>query len=315
MDATLDAIDRYVASPPQTSVVMVIGPDVARDILGKYNSENRGLKPHKIRPMIGDLQRGGWLLTGETIKFSPRRLLDGQNRLTACMESGIPIKTHVVVGIDDAAFALIDTGAPRTSGDVLVCAGIDNATLIAHAISRLNTWDNGGGRTTIPLSPNQVLTLYESKYRDLQDHVAWGRELQAATGLRTASWGTTLHYAFTKAAGRTLADRFFRAWIDGDANVQQAAVLRRRVAQLAQMQAGNIRANVFYAMAIKSFAAFHRGQPIDVVQIKWGEGEPFPALRKEGGSDGEAEATTDPTAKTGRRPPAYPRSYPVRVTG
>lgn len=276
----LDEIERYIANPPATSVLMELSPDVAKALLEKYNTENRGLKPHKIRPLVGDLRDGAWLVTGETIKFSRQRLLDGQNRLTACVEANTPIRTHVVFGIDDAAFAIIDTGAPRTAGDVLACAGVGSPQVIAHAVARLNAWEQTpGSRSVLRLSPNQVLHLYQTKYKDLDEHIGWGRQLQAATGLPTTR-GLVLHYAFTKAAGQKAADAFLSAWISGDPDAQQAALLRRRLAQLQSMLAGNIPANVAYAMAIKAFTAFVNGKPIDVGQIKWSETEPMPSLKR-----------------------------------
>ena len=272
-------VERYIANPPETSVVLTFTPEMAGAILATYNAENRGLKPHKIRPLIGDLRSGEWMLTGETIKFSKRRLLDGQNRLTACMESGVPIKTHVVFGIDDNAFAIIDTGAPRTAGDVLVCAGIANPQMVAHVVSRLYAWEETPGvRSILRLSPNQVLHLYQTRYSDIGEHIAWGRELQAKTRL-AASRGIALHYAFTKAAGQKVADTFVRAWIDNDPTIQQASLLHRRLAQLQSMLSGSLRANTVYAMAIKAFNHFMVGRPIDVGQIAWKEGEPMPSIR------------------------------------
>jgi hypothetical protein len=275
--ASLRDIERYMAAPPETSVVMEIDADLARAILDKYNLENRGLKPHKIRPLIGDLQAGHWLVTGETIKFSDRRLLDGQNRLTACAESGVPIRTHVVFGVPDEAFSIIDTGAPRTAGDVLICAGHKNPNELSHAVRRLHSWkETPGSRSVLQLSPNQVLTLLDTEYRDLPKHMKWGRELQAQTKL-TASRGLTLHYAFEAAMGKAAADTFLRAWID-NTDAQQAMVLRRRLAQMQSVIPGALPTNVVYALAIKAFARFSQGLPVDVATLRFGEDEAFPVV-------------------------------------
>lgn len=274
---TLRDIERYIAAPPETSVVLNIDADLARAILDKYNLENRGLKPHKIRPLIGDLQAGHWLLTGETIKFSDRRLLDGQNRLTACAESGVPIRTHVVFGIPDEAFSIIDTGAPRTAGDVLVCAGHKNPNELSHAVRRLHSWkETPGSRSVLQLSPNQVLTLLETEYHDLPRHLRWGRELQAQTKL-TTSRGLTLHYAFESGMGSAAADTFMRAWID-NTGAQQAVVLRRRLAQMQSIIPGALHTNVVYAVAIKAFTRFVKGLPVDVATLRFAEDEAFPVV-------------------------------------
>lgn len=210
-DDTIQSIKDYISRPPKTSVVLDITPRMAKAILDTYNTDNRGLKRHKIRPLVGELRSGGWLVTGETIKFSDRRLLDGQNRLTACFESGVPIRTHVVFGIPDEAFAIIDTGAPRTGPDVLVCAKVLNPGIIAHAVARLNSWENNPGkREVLGLSPNQILELYRTKYRGLDSHIGTGQQLQKAT--RTpAARGVVLSYAFAQVVSPIKADAFMQA--------------------------------------------------------------------------------------------------------
>jgi hypothetical protein len=65
------------------------------------------------------------MLTGDTLKFGTNGdLLDGQNRLRACITSGIPMQTRVVFGIDPVAFKYLDTGTVHTSGDTFKVAGV-----------------------------------------------------------------------------------------------------------------------------------------------------------------------------------------------
>ncbi len=280
----LDIIKRYMIKPPETSVVMTIMPAMASAILAAYNTENRSLKPRKIRAIVGALRNEEWLVTGETIKFSSTRLLDGQNRLTACVESHTPIRTHVVFGIPDAAFAIIDTGAPRTPGDVLYIAGIHDPHTIAHIVRWMYTLESAPGlRSRLDLSPNSILHLYRTRYSDITDHLGWGRQLQTASGSRVPiARGALLHYAFERFGGRDRADEFLQSWIDGPEKrargIPQAFLLRRRLMQMSDYTSGLLPVTLSYATVVKAWNAYIRGAQIGVADLKWGPEEPFPSV-------------------------------------
>lgn len=279
-DAALGDIQRYIANPPKTSVVLEITPPVANAILKTYNIENRGLKARKIKNIVTALQHGEWLVTGETIKFSPRRLIDGQNRLTACVESGKPIVSHVVFGIPDEAFAIIDTGASRTPGDILHIAGVRDPNAIAHIITWIYTLETApGGRSKLSLSPNQILHLHRTRYSDVGENLGWGRQLQKTTNSPTTR-GALLHYAFSRFGGPEKAEHFMLTWIDPEVEggAPQARLLRRRLTQIARVVGGALPVTQVYSLAIKAWNAYIQDQPISVADLKWGAEEPLPLV-------------------------------------
>lgn len=277
----LREIEYYLKNPPEHSVVLTISPEQADAILDKYNIGNRSMKPGKMRGFSDALSTGGWLITGDTIKFSDvRRLVDGQNRLMACKHSGVPMPTHVVFGIPDAAFAVIDTGQPRSQGDVLSIAKIKDHTSVAHIVAWMHTFDNAPGRRDrLKLTPAQTLDLYHRKYKDCSDHLGWGSRLSRALGL-TAYRGALLHYAFTRWGGLKRADAFMTAWCDGGVkNFQrfpQVEVLRKRIYEIQAQTLHTISGPLVYASAIKAWNAYVQHQPITLAEIKWGQDEPFP---------------------------------------
>lgn len=65
------------------------------------------------------------------------RLLDGQNRLMACIKAGVPFQTFVSVGLDDDAMISIDKGSPRSFADDLTILGYSNANRLAAAVSAI----------------------------------------------------------------------------------------------------------------------------------------------------------------------------------
>lgn len=124
--------------------VVLVTPALAEGWLGK-NIQNRPLRRAKIAGFSRDMRSGAWLLTGEPIKFDTNgRLIDGQHRLLALIDSGATVQMLVVTGLDEEVKAVLDTGSARTPGDMLgIVAGTRNASAIA-AIARLAVaWDHG----------------------------------------------------------------------------------------------------------------------------------------------------------------------------
>ena len=111
----------------------VITPEAAKKLL-EYNTNNRVPRRNNVAKIADDIENGRWKVTGETIKFSNTRLIDGQNRLMAVVQAGRPIKTWVARNVDDEAFAVCDTGVTRTPADILNIAGHKHAHVKSTAV-------------------------------------------------------------------------------------------------------------------------------------------------------------------------------------
>lgn len=100
-----------------------ITPEVAAEYLLK-NKKNRNKKPTKIVVYARDMKAGRWAFTGEAIKFdSNGNLIDGQNRLYACIEADAAFTTLVIRGIAPESQGIMDSGAPRSGADQLSLRG------------------------------------------------------------------------------------------------------------------------------------------------------------------------------------------------
>ena len=83
-----------------TVEVEEITPDKASEYLSN-NAHHRKVKQKKVDSYVKDLQEGTWRLNGKTITFDANgRLLGGQHRLHAVVQSGMPLTTLVVRGLD-----------------------------------------------------------------------------------------------------------------------------------------------------------------------------------------------------------------------
>ena len=130
---------------------MDITPAMAAEMLQR-NTNNRPIKPPRIKLLTQEMTAGRFVETGDSIKFSSTgKLLDGQHRLLACIQSGVPFRTVVACGLQDEVFRVLDTGTPRTSADGLSVAGfVDTKRLAAaakltHKITQLwagNPWSS-----------------------------------------------------------------------------------------------------------------------------------------------------------------------------
>ena len=101
-------------APLQLEIV-TITPELAQQWLDRGGT-NRKITRRRIEAMTAAIQRGEWQLTGEAIKLDHEgRVRDGQNRLHAIVEAGIPVRSVVARGVSEAAFDVMDTGRSRTA--------------------------------------------------------------------------------------------------------------------------------------------------------------------------------------------------------
>lgn len=102
-----------------TASVEVITPEIATALLAR-NTGNRAVRRAVVSQLARDMNRGQWRLSHQGIAIAPDgRLLDGQHRLHAIVEAGIPVRMVVARNVAPEAFAVMDRGKMRTLRDVL----------------------------------------------------------------------------------------------------------------------------------------------------------------------------------------------------
>ena len=97
----------------------LITPSKAKTYL-EANTNNRNVKDRHVLKLSNEMKSGRWKQdTAETIKISKTgRILDGQHRLMAVIQSGVSIYFHVAKGLNEEVFDVIDTGSNRSAADV-----------------------------------------------------------------------------------------------------------------------------------------------------------------------------------------------------
>lgn len=114
-----------------TSNVETIGPDEAAKIL-EGCGKNRAVSQHTVDRYAKAMEDGKWALNGESVIVGrDGRLVDGQHRLWAVIQSGCTVDMLVVRGVDQESFETCDQGMNRTPTHALQAAGIEAARAIA----------------------------------------------------------------------------------------------------------------------------------------------------------------------------------------
>ncbi len=172
---------------------VTVTPKMAKQWL-ETMGDNRTIKRHAVDCFARDMRRGKWKVTGDAIKFNPRRQLrDGQNRLHACIKADLPFSTFVAYNVQDEAILVIDTGSKRSPADQIRMAGTKTyATQVASMAKYLFVLKNGTHRQS-RFSANEVLEVVENNP---------GLEESASAAHKVAyiqqSIAGTIHYVATR---------------------------------------------------------------------------------------------------------------------
>ena len=116
------------------TVIETISPKRAKELLD-HNTDNRTIRLSAVSEYAHQMRNGHWLLTHQGIAIAPNgRILDGQHRLMAIVESGCHIKTSVSYDVDPESYRHMDDGIKRTVADRLALMGDKESNRIAVAV-------------------------------------------------------------------------------------------------------------------------------------------------------------------------------------
>lgn len=266
--SALSLIEQFIKNPPTTSRIIEIDPDTAKLILEQRNKGNRPPKPNKVQQFSSDISSSRWGVTGDTIKFgSDGRLLDGQNRLAACVRANTNFRTHVVFDIDPALFGRMDIGKPRNAADVLHIAGYKYASTLASAIRWSYLLDtNPYNRDT--LKPDFILELARNKYQDIEPSLAKGRSINRQYA-HPAGQAAALLYKFSK-SDRAKYTEFYDAWMTGKRNGPHQIIDTMQALLHSQKvnNNGRIHELVRASVIVKAWNIFRLGQKGSLAQLQ-----------------------------------------------
>lgn len=117
---------------PTTRIELVnVTPELAQFWLTQ-NESNRNIRRVIWKAYARDMAAGAWKLTAEPVKISPAgKLLDGQHRLHAIVDSGATVQMFVAYDVPEDAQQAMDSGSKRTASDALALRGDGQTSLVA----------------------------------------------------------------------------------------------------------------------------------------------------------------------------------------
>lgn len=117
---------------------VILTPEMCRKILDTMNTHNRPEKPNGVKKFERILQAGRFRTNHQGIAVDWNGVLqDGQCRMRACVNTGIPIQIEISVGRDPENFDSIDSPTVRSGADTAYVLGEEHPSIIAPAARML----------------------------------------------------------------------------------------------------------------------------------------------------------------------------------
>lgn len=268
--------------PNVTIGIETITPEVAEDML-YTNIGNRDPKREAIDKAIAN---GEWTLNGATIVFDENgNLTDGQNRLMACIRTGVPIDTIVVRGIKRSAQITMDTGVKRKLVDYLKLAGYKNCTTVG-AMGTAMCYKDLYGLDGVFTHQNSNMVTVKSTFDFINANYAERIEpfVKSVAAVRTSlgveAKVTGLLFDTFKDAGKENLDEFIGQMLDRRASCESVRMLKVRLRANKESKTGKLPARVVAALIIKAWNAYMRGEDIKHLRFIQGGANPesFPKV-------------------------------------
>lgn len=194
--------------------VVQITPSMAEEWL-KMNSvgghTNRKFRSTHANTFAAEMRAGQWRLTHQGIAFGTTgRLIDGQHRLTAVIESQTTQPMLVFINAPEDNFDNFDRGASRNLADILR----KDASLTALATSIVRTCVSHGGvrgRKAMPAEVDKLLNLLAVDIEAMKAASTTHRKSRTLAPIR-AAW--CVHHHFATPDEQKLLKQQWRAFAD-----------------------------------------------------------------------------------------------------
>lgn len=244
---------------------VTLTPELAASILER-NPDNRNILAGRVKNYADDIRAGRWALNGEPIVISQHGLLnDGQHRCAAVVESGEPIETVIVFGIDRETRKTTNQGRGKSAGDYLSMDGVTNAATVAGIARMAVCYDRHSNVSMLSTVTNgAVMERVDADFAALSQsaHFASGLSWRIKPISAPAPFGFC-HYLTSKIAPEA-ANEYFRSLATGEnlSSNDPALTVRNRL-----IAAGRVARQEKVEMMLHGWNAFRRGQTRNFVRV------------------------------------------------
>lgn len=245
-----------------------IDPEWAATMLATQNDHNRPLSQAHVNKLIREINDGRWVPNGETVKISKTgKLLDGQHRLAAVVQTQTGVWSYVAKDLDDEVFKFLGTAVkPRSVADMLHIGGIENGRELASAGRLVDRYKTKRMGAKVDYRHSDFLDIVE-RYPGLRDSVVKVIENRKKKFL-PASVLAACHYIFAE-QDRALADSVFSQVVDG-AGYEPGSPMHLFRERLIQDKDAKARLKPDYIMAlfIKAWNSTRRGETVKYLRYR-----------------------------------------------
>lgn len=264
-----------------TTDLMTITPDIAREMLG-HNENNRNIGAKRVELLATEMRRGAWRVNGDSIRFSNTgRLLDGQHRLLACIKADTPFQTFVVRGLPDKTQETMDTGKPRTMGNIMQIRGESDTARLSSVLRAVYVTSilglEAGAANNIAPSRSEQLEFFDNTPQVKELAKAGTSFYHASNKLLSPALYAALYWTFSR-IDENDADEFFDLLESGAGLEKNSPILVLRNYLIAVLQARNsssaYQRRRTAAVAVKAWNKWRDGVP--VTMLRFGANEEFP---------------------------------------
>lgn len=272
----VETLTELIKNPPENSRIIVFSPELAQWVVTeRVGTGNRKKKPARIRRYSEAMAQDDWLLTGETVIFGKSGLLlDGQNRMSACVRAGKRFRTHVVFGIDDTVFIALNSGKARTSADTFQTAGVANYGVAAPAVRWLMIYDQGSPiNRSLSFANQEMFEFYKRSIDQEKFALAVDRALAAVKVVPRGTLAAHLYLFDQKhqATARRLAEDFAKGQRGPLKLAGKLKILRKQ-------NLGRIHEVWLNALLIKMWNAYRAGKTVTAGHLSWNEDQEYPTI-------------------------------------
>lgn len=261
---------------------ILLTPALAAKFLANA-APNRKMSQEVLAAYEYQMKNGKWRETGESIKISKDgKLLDGQYRCTAVVNTGISITVGVAWDVEEAAFWVVDSGKKRSMSDRLSAKGFSYAGDLATMLRWIWKYRNGkinneGGTKIRALTDESLWSLHRGDATEIDEALAFilknTSPHRLGCPLNPGLGAFTLYFA--RKNDRQKADEFFSGFYSGEGLFRTNVIYHLRE----RLQSGNkgirkMQTKYKIALVIKAWNIYVSGGSWRQLKIRFEERVP-----------------------------------------
>lgn len=223
-----------------------VTPEQAKAWL-KTNTLNRPVRVGHVKSLAAAMKRGEWTLNHQAIAMNGTKLLDGQHRLMALIQSGLPkLQMLVASEVPSEAFDTIDIGVKRSNSDIF-----REDKHVMNPISFIARIVYGAQHT-----PSQVAPIYEKlkkPMREIVEAIPRNSKVFGAAAIRVGILAAILSGEDKKTVLNTYA-KMAEFELDGLPRVAQIFV--KQIALTRNGEGRTVESNQRNQLLVRTYTAF-----------------------------------------------------------